>query len=165
MNYLAITIPRKELGTRAEARNQEIERALQLKAEYILMIDTDQTIPILALSKMFQEIQTYDIVIVDAPNKDKGGSNVTKNPDRTIAYSGMGCVLFRASIFSQIGKPFFDDRFGYAEKDILNGKLVIKKFGKYQQDNKGEEIDFWFKVKDKFKIKIIEDPKCNHIEL
>jgi len=30
MKYLAITIPRKELGRRAEARNKEIERALKL---------------------------------------------------------------------------------------------------------------------------------------
>ena len=166
MKYLAITIPRKELGRRAEARNKEIERALKLEADYILMVDEDEAMPFGAINKLFYWISEYDAVVIDAPSSDGlAQSNITYHPDGTIAWTGFGCVLFKAEIFKKLPKPWFDDKSAYTF-EIKKGRYVFSKVEKYKADNIGEDVDFYFKlIENGFKIKILEGVKCKHIQL
>ena len=168
MKYLVVTIPRKELGTRAEARNKEIKRALKLGADYILMVDDDQAIPIDGLADMRNAVVVdgYDMAIIDAPSKDgQLPTNVTYHPDGTIAWTGFGCVLFKAEIFQKLLDPWFDDSYTYTF-EIKKGKFVFTKVDKYKPDNVGEDSNFYFKLTEAdYKIKIIEDIKCLHKEI
>lgn len=166
--YLAIAIPRKELGTRAEARNKEIQRCLDLGAEYILMMDTDQALPWKALNNMFIELRQYnnDIVVVDAPSKDGSlQSNITYNPDGTLAFTGFGCAIYKREVFKKIPKPWFDSSYA-TTFETKNGKLVFTRQDKYKDDNVGEDTNFFFKcVEFNIIIKLLKYFKCIHKEI
>jgi len=162
---VAICIPRKELGTRTEARNAEIKRALALQADFLLMMDADQTMPLEALNRFLQIDDKSDIIIIDAPSKNRNDSNVTYNPDGTVAWTGFSCAMIKTEVFNKIPYPWFDDRFAYTF-EIKNGKYVYSKVEKYRLDNVGEDVDFYFKCLEKgIKIKIITDIKCQHREV
>lgn len=162
--YLAIAIPREELGSRAEARNKEIKRCLSLGADYILMMDTDQAMPLNAVR--MTDIENNDIVVVDAPSKDgQLDSHVQYHPDGTMAWTGFSCAVFKKDVFNRIDKPWFDSSVAY-RFEIKAGKYVFTKEKKYKDDNFGEDVDFYFKCKDAgIKIKIADGPKCIHKEV
>jgi hypothetical protein len=168
-NLLAIAIPRSELGKRSEARNKEIERCISLGADYILMIDNDQAMPIGGLSEILQDSWEYaetDIYIIDAPSKDgQSQTNVTYHPNGEMAWTGFGCAFFKSEVFKKIKKPWFDSSFSYTF-EIKKGKYVFTKQDKYKDDNVGEDVDFYFKCLEKgIKIKVLDGFKCIHKEI
>lgn len=164
MSYLAIAIPRKELGGRAEARNKEIQRCLSLGADYILMMDTDQAMPMDAV--LGSDIDDHDIVVIDAPSKDGlSQTNVTYHPDGTLAFTGFGCAIFKSEIFRRLPKPWFDSSYSYTF-EIKGGKYVLTRQDKYKDDNVGEDTNFFFKcLENRININIITKSKCIHKDI
>lgn len=164
---IAITSPRKEFGTRAEARTKEIERALKLGAEYIFMIDSDQTIPDDGFQRLQMCLEDADIAVIDAPDKfGNAPSNIRYNPDGTIAYATISCCLMRADIFEKIEKPWFSSKYSFIEKGVVDGKIKWNIQEKYQDDNVGEDIYFMYKaMKAGLKVIVIPDLKCVHKEI
>lgn len=164
---LAIAIPRKELGTRGAARNREVARCLSLGADRILMMDSDQTMPLDAIDDMIDYwVPDYDIVVVDAPDKTNTiKTNVTYNPDGTMAWTGFGCAYFKREVFEKIPAPWFDSSYSYTF-ETKAGKYVFTRQDKYKDDNFGEDITFYFKCLDAgIKIKVLEGLKCVHKEI
>lgn len=164
---IAITCPRKEFGTRAEARTKEIERALKLGADYIFSMDSDQLIPDDGFEKLLEAIQDADIAVIDAPDKfGNTSTNIRYNSDGTLAYATISCCLIRASVFEKIEKPWFSSKFSFIEKGSVNGKIKWNIQHKYEDDNVGEDIYFIYRVlKAGLKVKVVEGLKCLHKEI
>ena len=60
---IAITTPRRELGSRCEARNSEVKRALQLGADFIFMMEGD-------IQKFYDRKQEYSPKILKEHQDD-----------------------------------------------------------------------------------------------
>jgi hypothetical protein len=163
---IAITTPRRELGSRCEARNSEVKRALQLGADFIFMMDDDQTIPESGINEMLLTLNDgYDVAVIDAPSKETGAPNVFYHPNGELAWTGFSCAMFRKEVFEKIESPWFEDWYTYDVK-TEKGKYVFTKVEKYKPDNVGEDANFYFKcLENDIKIKIIEGIKCDHINL
>lgn len=163
---IAITTPRRELGDRCHARNSEVRRALQLGADFIFMMDDDQTLPESGINEMLLALNDgYDIAIIDAPSIETGSSNVFYHPNGELAWTGFSCAMFKREVFKKIETPWFEDWYTY-NIEIKKGKYIFAKVEKYKADNVGEDSNFYFKCIEKgLKIKIIEGIKCDHRRL
>jgi len=161
---IAIAIPRKEFGTRAEARTKEVERCLAMNPDYILFLDSDQTMPDKSIELM--KLLDVDIAVIDTPPHDTDLQNFTRNPDGTISHTTIACSLIRPSVFDRIEKPWFSSRYNFIQGQPLHGKYSYQKIDKYQDDNVGEDIYFVRKcVEAGVSIEVIPGLKCNHFKL
>lgn len=159
---IAFISPRPELGNRAEARNKEVQRALNLGADRIFTIDQDETMPSNGLEKLMK--LDCDVAVIDAPPKGKEGTNVTYNPDGTLAYTGVNCALIKSEVFSVIPYPWFESHYGMNHEGIKNGKIILKRVEKYQDDNRGEDSNFILKcLSAGLTVKIVPNLQCKHV--
>lgn len=169
---IAICTPRRELGTRAEARTKEVERALKLGANYIFMMDDDQLMPDSGFASLMNELaynfqENIDIAVIDAPDKfGNADTNIRYNPDGTIAYATISCCMIKAEVFNKIEKPWFSSKYSFIEKGTIDGKIKWNIQEKYKDDNVGEDIYFMYKcIKAGLKIGVVDGLKCRHIQL
>ena len=162
---LAIASPKRELGTRAEARERELERCLKMNPTYILMIDDDQTMPIRGLNAMLAS--GADVAVIDAPAKDlPSSSNIRYHPNGELYSATISCCAIKAEIFAKLEKPWFSSKFAIIEDRIVDGKIISHYEEKYQDDNIGEDIFFIRKVIEAgFSVKVMPNLKCNHFNL
>jgi hypothetical protein len=156
--YLAVCVPRAELGDRAAARNKEVERARKLGADALLMVDTDEIMPIETLREIEKELENSDIVIVDAPCKIGAiNSNVTYGENFVMMFSGLGCFAAKMSVFDKVGR--FTSKYAWIVEDHKIKNRVKKGF----DDGIGEDVDFIIRANKKgLIIKIAEGRKCKH---
>ncbi len=169
MLNLAIAIPRIELGTRAEARTKELERCLALGADWVFMMDSDQTVPmaglLLALEEYIKRVD-LDVIIFDAPNKGKTDSNIFYNSDGTLDHFTISCCLIKTKVLDALEKPWFRSDLAYVIRQPKDDKNVYEVEPKHTDDNIGEDIYFSKKLLDAgINVKIMEGFKSNHIEL
>jgi len=160
-------MPRIELGTRAEARNKEIERCLKMNPTYIFMIDTDQTVPNRGWTKLIGVCASgADIAVIDTPPHDTDQENIHYNPDGTIAYCTVACSLVKSEVFKKLPKPWFDSSFDFQASGTNNGKIIFHQLDKSKDNNVGEDIYFVRKaIEAGLKIEIVKDLKCSHYKL
>jgi len=139
---------------------------LQLEAEFIFMMDDDQTIPENGINEMLIALNDgNDIAIIDAPSVETGSPNVFYHPNGEIAWTGFSCAMFKKEVFEKVEKPWFEDWYTYDIKTV-RGRYVFTRIEKYKSDNVGEDANFYFKCLEKgLKIKIIEGMKCDHRRL
>jgi hypothetical protein len=110
---------------RAEARNQLVERAKELGAEYIFFVDDDTVPPHNVMTRLLQELE------MDKDAAVCGGIYCSKtDPPTPLVYLardesthwgwkygdvfrcwgiGTGCMLIRMSVFDEIEKPWFKE--------------------------------------------------------
>jgi hypothetical protein len=161
---IAVCIPRKELGTRAEARNKEVERAIKMNATYILFLDSDQTMPNNALTQMIGECS--DIAVVDTPPHNSNASNVKYNTDGTIAYCTIACSLIKTKVFKILPKPWFSSKFDFVVNGERDGKIVFDRLDKSFDNNRGEDI---YMIRNAinagFQVKVVKGTRCSHFNL
>lgn len=169
---IALAIPRPELGTRAEARTKEVERCLKMGAEYIWMMDLDQTAPDNALAKFATSISPFtmnnpwDILAIDAPSKGYEDSNVRYHPDGTLAYFTISCCLMKASIFDKIAKPWFSSAYDFREEGVKDGKIVWNVQEKAKDNNINEDVYFARKcIEAGLNVVVLPGLKCGHFDL
>jgi hypothetical protein len=156
---IAIASPKRELGTRAEARTKEIERCLRMEPDRILMLDDDQTMPEEGLTRMCAI--DADIVVIDTPPHDSDIPNVYYNDDGSIAWCTIACSLIRADVFSKIDKPWFASGYDF----VRDGKRIVR-LDKSKDNNVGEDIYFVRKCIDAgLTIEIVADIRCKHFKL
>lgn len=157
-------MPCREKGTRAEARNKEVERVLKMKPSHVLMVDDDQTLPNAAWTKLLG--QCVDIAIVDTPPRDSDQENIHYNPDGTLAYCTMACSLIKREVFEKLPRPWFDSKYDFQPAGTLNGKIIFHKLDKSKDNNVGEDIYFIRNaIEAGFKISIVPNLKCEHYDL
>ena len=139
---------------------------MQLEAEFIFMMDDDQTIPENGINEMLIALNDgNDIAIIDAPSVETGSPNVFYHPNGEIAWTGFSCAMFKKEVFEKVEKPWFEDWYTYDIKTV-RGRYVFTRIEKYKSDNVGEDANFYFKCLEKgLKIKIIEGMKCDHRRL
>lgn len=163
-SQVAIAIPRKELGTRAEARNAEVIRCLRMNPKHILFLDTDQTMPHKGWTALLAE--SADIAVIDTPPHGSDTPNVMFNPDGTICYCTMACSLIRADVFKKLDPPWFSSAYNYQPRGVKDGKIILDKLEKYHDNNQGEDIYFIRNaIEAGLSIKVVRDMKCRHWEL
>jgi hypothetical protein len=157
-------MPRKELGTRAEAREKEIIRCLKMNPTYIFMMDSDQTMPNQSISGLIGACA--DIAVIDCSPHDSEASNIYYNPDGTIAHCTISCCLIRAEIFKKLEKPWFSSKYDFVKSGVKNGKIVYNRLDKSVDNNWGEDIYFVRKVIEAgFTIKAVDRLKCCHFKI
>lgn len=162
--YIALAMPRRELGGRAEARTKEIERCLALGAEWALMIDTDEAIPWNALLEILLNHPQHDIVVVDAPNKGLDDSNIYLNPDGTLDYFTISCCLLNLKIFDILPYPWFRSDLTFIKKPAKDGKYQYEIEPKSFDDNIGEDVFFSKEaIKAGLDIYILPNMKARHV--
>ncbi len=162
---ICVCVPRLELGTRAEARTKEADRALSMDADYILFMDTDQTMPDDALERM--KALNVDIAVIDTPPHDSDMVNATFSLDGNIEYCTIACSLIRADVFRRMDKPWFSSAYDFVPTNIsIMGRSHYKMLDKSKDNNVGEDIYFVRKaIEAGFSIDIITDERCNHYSL
>lgn len=146
MAQVIYATPRRELGGRAAARNKEIDRALALNADYILWLDSDQTVSLESLSAMFTNIIEADIVICDAPSRGKTDSNIVYNPDGTLNHFTVSCCLMSVNWLWLNPTVRFNSQVACIRDGIKEGKLTHRLESKYVDDNIGEDTYFAIKA-------------------
>jgi hypothetical protein len=125
-------------------REKLIDQALEIKAEWVLWLDSDMIFPPTTLARLLKHEE--DIV----------GCNYMKRafPFKSVAYkdtkdweswipikysdtlekaeaSGLGCMLMRTDIFKDIKKPYFEYSYKEDSKDWLGEDFTLfKKFNK-----------------------------------
>lgn len=168
---IAIASPKRELGTRSEARTKEIERCLKMKPDFIFMLDDDQTFPIQTFKQLdyqiyLSDIEKVDMWLIDAPNKNTEDSNIKHHPDSSLAYFTISCCLMRASIFDRMSRPWFSSAYAWVEEGLENGKIKWRIDKKHSDDNIGEDVYFSRKcIEADLKIKVLPNLKCKHFDL
>lgn len=167
-SFVAFAQPRKALGSRAEARNAEIQRCLRMGADYIFMMDSDQTMPFTGWTKLTQRltVNEADIAVIDTPPHGSEQINCIYNPDGTIASCSIACALIKADVFQKLPYPWFDSHYDYQPAGQKDGKLLFDKHLKYQDNGVGEDIFFVRNaIEAGLKIEYITSIRCNHYEL
>lgn len=142
MAQVIYATPRRELGGRAVARNNEINRAIALSADYILWLDSDQTVSVEALSAMFTNIIEADIVVCDAPNRGREDSNIVYNPDGTLNHFTVSCCLMSVAWLRSNPDVRFNSQIACIRDGVKDGKLTHRLENKYRDDNIGEDTYF-----------------------
>ena len=139
---------------------------MQLGAEFIFMMDDDQTIPENGINEMLLVLNDgNDVAVIDAPSVETGSPNVFYHPNGEIAWTGFSCAMFKKEVFEKIDPPWFEDWYTYDIK-TEKGKYVFSKIEKYKPDNFGEDANFYFKcLENGVKVKIIGGIRCNHVRL
>lgn len=161
---IAIAMPCREKGTRAEARNKEIERCLKMNPTHILMIDDDQTIPNAGWTKLLGACT--DIAVIDTPPKETDQQNVHYNPDGTIAYCTISCSMIKREVFEKLPRPWFDSKYDFQPSGTKNGKIIFHKLDKSTDNNVGEDIYFVRNaIEAGFDTNVVPDIKCKHFDL
>jgi hypothetical protein len=162
---LALAMPRRELGTRVEARTKEFERCLKLGADWIFTMDDDQTVPMEGLMSVLKIAHTASIIVCDASNKGKMDSNIIYHPNGLLDHFTISCCLVKASSLAKLAKPWFRSDLAYIGKQPIDGRNVYEIEPKHTDDNIGEDVYFSKKVLEAgWKIKIMPF-KSKHIEL
>jgi hypothetical protein len=144
------------------ARNEIIQAFLWSTDTHLWMIDDDEVPPLGIIWKMLEANQP--VVVVDAPAKKSGKSNVFRNSDGTVAATGFGCALFQRKVFETIPAPWFtrDKR-----------RHVVKMGGFYsfpEQEGAanpwgGEDIEFSMKLwYNAINIHVLDGVTCTHLE-
>lgn len=161
---IAIAIPRKEFGTRAEARNKEVERCLRMNPDYILWLDSDQTMPDTSVEELIK--LDADIAVIDTPPHDSEAVNITYNPDGTVAHCTMACSLIKREVFEKLPSPWFSSSFNFIKGEPKGGKYTYERLDKYSDDNQGEDIYFIRNaIEAGLTIKFVDGLRCNHYKL
>ena len=145
-----------------KARNDIVGAYLASKDDFLLMLDDDEIMPENALQMMTGV--NKDIVVIDAPAKRTGKSNIFFNNDGDIAASGFGCALFKRKVFEKIPAPWFD---------LLPRRKIEKIAGQWSfpiideiRPNEwgGEDINFSIKLREAgYKINTLPYI-CQHLE-
>lgn len=161
---IAIAQPRIEFGTRAEAREKEIKRCLKMNPTYILMMDSDQTMPIRGLNAMINT--GADISCIDAPSKGRDDSNVRCHPNGDLYIATISCCLIKPYIFKFLEEPWFNSKVAVIEERVKDGKIIYRYEQKYQDDNVGEDAYFIRKaIEAGFRVEVVSNMKCKHFDL
>lgn len=90
-----------------ECFNEPIERALKSNVDVIWFVEEDMVIYPGILSKMLKEYQKgYKVISGEYADRRTGITLVARNEKGVVLYSGMGCLLVDASLFSKLDKPY-----------------------------------------------------------
>lgn len=166
---IALAMPRKAFGTRAAARTAEIERCLAMNPEWILMMDSDQTMPLTALRELGERLESDGlplIYVIDCPSHNSDDSNVIYHPDGSLAAFTISCCLIHHSVFTILKKPWFSSEYAYIEEKRENGKIIWRVDKKFTDDNEGEDIYFSRHcLEANIRIEVLDDLVCDHHDL
>jgi hypothetical protein len=112
-----------------EAQIQITEEALAMKPSFILFIEEDMGLPVGILEEMIgmdKPVVTADYPLAafdEALGKWVGvGRSVRRDGSGFIRFCGMGCLLIKAEVFSQIKKPWFETNMITDEGGIMGVK-------------------------------------------
>ena len=88
-----------------DAQNEIVEKALIFSPEWLWFVEEDIQPPVQALKTMLEYGKICDVVTTRY--RLKGGSQCGAESMGEVKFTGVGCTLIRASVFSKIGKPYF----------------------------------------------------------
>lgn len=146
----------------SEARNTMVREFLKTNCTHLFTLDDDEVPPVGILKKMLDAGQP--VVVVDAPAKRTGRSNIFRDKDGTIAATGFGCALFKREVFEKLHDPWFS---------LLPRRTVRYRSGKHvfttiddapENPYGGEDVNFSLKLKDNGIEIVALDEICTHLE-
>lgn len=91
-----------------DAQNNVTKQALALRPDFIWYVEEDTVPPRGILHKMILLAEEADVVVANYKLED-GTKSIRKLGNR-ILYSGMGCMLVRADLFSEMPEPWFESK-------------------------------------------------------
>ena len=126
-----------------DAQNNVTEKALARKPEWIWYVEEDVVPPFKALNKMVRHSIAENIPVISAwYGLDGGLKTYEKSNDGTLLFSGLGCLLVKAEVFTQLEKPYFRTDSTWTA-DLHEGKL-IRSHDRGESINYGkQDIHFW----------------------
>jgi len=130
-------------------REQLIDQATQIKSEWVLWLDSDMVFPSTTLLRLLSHNQNIvacnymkrshpfkTVAFTDIKNWESWVPLQTQDELMTVEAIGMGCVLMKTSLFSQLPKPFFEYTYDNETKDWVGEDFTLfKKF-----NNLGYEV-------------------------
>lgn len=121
-----------------ESHNQVVEKALELKPEFVWLLEEDMGPDRCFLNSCLALIENRDMLVGNY--KLEGGTqSLYFGEDGKVLYGGVGCCFIRASVFDRIEKPWFSDQHSHK---LYSDRLRIT--GSRQQGYGHQDIHFFY---------------------